>query len=642
MSEQAVRTRLSRPVDSRRDHVLGPAEAEVTLVEYGSYVCRYCQAANERVATLRDQFGERLRYVYRHRPIPGNDLARKAAEIVERTQDAEQFWRLHVAFMEAGEELTEAQLADLERTFGLAEADAEARGRAARRIARDETSARDCGVYVTPTFFINGRRYDGAWDSVSFNDAVECSFGYRIRAAALDFARWAPSAGVLLLLATIVALIVSSSPFARAFDEFWEQEWGLTAHGNEFQLSLRHWVNDGLLTVFFLVVGLEIKREFTVGHLASRQSAALPIAAAIGGLALPALIYKFFIPEGEWAHGWGVPMSTDTAFAVALIAMMGQRVPIELRIFLTAAAIVDDIGAIIVVAIFYSSELNYLWLGGAAALAAALALLNQAHVYRLSPYLLIGIALWYCVFSAGVHATLAGVLLALFIPTLPPPNLKSLTAQANAILLAESRSEGNVLRRGPSTVALNALDSIHDRLESPADRLLRSSTPRSSYFVLPLFALANSSVPFSGLSFAGHETLLAAIAMGLVVGKPLGLALASYAAVKAGWAVKPEEYSWRQLIGAGALSGIGFTMSLFIASEAFPAEADFNAAKVAIFGASVLSAIAGVVVLWMAESKRVGRGEHESDAEEAASRVDQLNVESSSRRVSASMIDGES
>jgi NhaA family Na+:H+ antiporter len=642
MSEHTLPTRLSRPVDSMLDHVLGPETAEVTLVEYGSYVCRYCQAANERVAALRDQFGERLRYVYRHRPIPGNDLARKAADIVERAQDPDQFWRLHVALMEAGEALTEEQLAELERTFGIETADADARRRAARRVERDMDSARDSGVYVTPTFFINGRRYDGAWDSVSFNDAVECSFGYRIRAAALDFARWAPSAGLLLLLATIVALIVSNSPLAGAFDAIWEQEWGLTAHGNDFKLSLRHWVNDALLTVFFLVVGLEIKREFTVGHLASRQSAALPIAAAIGGLALPALIYKLFLPEGDWAHGWGVPMSTDTAFAVALIAMMGQRVPLELRIFLTAAAIVDDIGAILVVAAFYSSELNYLWLGGAAALAATLALLNQAHVYRLSPYLLVGVALWYCVFSAGIHATLAGVLLALFIPTLPPPNLKSLTAQANAILLAESRADSNVLRRGPSTMALHALDSIHDRLESPADRLLRSSTPRSSYFVLPLFALANSSVPLTGLSFAGHESLLAAIAMGLVVGKPLGLALASYVAVKAGLAVKPDEYSWRQLIGAGALSGIGFTMSLFIASEAFPVPADFNAAKVAIFGASVISAIAGVVVLWNAEAKRAERGARELDAAETASQGNQLNVESSSRRVSASMIDGES
>lgn len=603
MSNQTTSARLAREVDEQRDHILGTPDAEVTLVEYGSYVCRFCQGANERIAALRDEFGERLRYVYRHRPIPGNALASKAAAMVERARNDEQFWRAHVALMECGEQLTEEKLQQIAEQFDLTESTTAAE--ASQRVQHDISSAHDSGVFVTPTFFINARRYDGAWDSVSFSDAIQCSFGYRLRSAALDFARWAPSAGILLLLATIAALIISNSPLAGSFEQVWEQYWGFTAGGSAFTLSLRHWINDGLLTIFFLVVGLEIKREFTVGHLASRQSAALPIAAAVGGLALPALLYILVIPSGTWAHGWGVPMSTDTAFAVALIAMMGQRVPIELRIFLTAAAIVDDIGAIIVVAIFYSGELNLYWLGGAAAITALLALLNQARVYRLSPYLLIGIALWFCVFSAGLHATLAGVLLAIFIPTLPPPNLRSLTAQANAIFLAESRSNEEVLRLGPSPMALSALDSIHDRLESPADRLLRSNAPRSSYLVLPLFALANSSVSFSGLAFAGHESLFAAIMAGLIIGKPVGLTLASYLAVKAGWAVKPAEYSWRQVIGAGALSGIGFTMSLFIASEAFRDPADFGAAKIAIFGASLISAIIGVALLWNADTQRV-------------------------------------
>ena len=206
----------------------------------------------------------------------------------------------------------------------------------------------------TPTFFINGRRYDGPWDESSFTDAMLGSLGHRVRTAALTFASWAPSAGVLLLLASILAIVLTNSAAGAGFAAFWQTGFGMELGGSGFRMSLLHWVNDALLTIFFLVVGLEIKREFTVGHLASRRAAALPVAAAIGGMAAPALLYLFIIPPGSWSIGWGVPMATDTAFAVALIAMLGARVPVELRIFLTAAAIVDDIGAILVVALCYS------------------------------------------------------------------------------------------------------------------------------------------------------------------------------------------------------------------------------------------------------------------------------------------------
>jgi NhaA family Na+:H+ antiporter len=361
-------------------------------------------------------------------------------------------------------------------------------------------------------------------------------------------------------------------------------------------------VNDALLTVFFLVVGLEIKREFTVGHLASRRSAALPIAAAVGGMVVPAVIYVSLVPSGPWAHGWGVPMATDTAFAVALIAIMGARVPVELRIFLTAAAIVDDIGAIIVVAIFYSDALNFAALAGALATVGVLVLLNRSGVYRVTPYVVTGVLLWVFVHAGGLHATLAGVLLAAFIPTRKPPDYQALALQAEAILAAEASHGGEQFRFGPSEPALRELDAIHDRLESPADRLLRNVAPRSSYLVLPIFALANAGVVIAAEVLAGHGLLMAAIVCGLAVGKPAGFVLASWLAVKLGIAEKPAAYSWRQLAGAGALAGIGFTMSLFIAGEAFPVLDDFAAAKIAVFAASVLSAVVGVAILWGARS----------------------------------------
>jgi hypothetical protein len=246
----------------------------------------------------------------------------------------------------------------------------------------------------------------------------------------------------LLLLASVIAVLAINSTMGPGFTAFWEKYLGLSLGDADFRMSLLHWVNDGLLTIFFLVVGLEIKREFTVGHLASWRSAALPIAGAIGGMAAPALLYLLVIPSGPWMHGWGVPMATDTAFAVALIVMMGARVPIELRIFLTAAAIVDDIGSIIVVAIFYSGALHVWYLAAALAVVAALALLNRSAVYQTTPYILLGIVLWACVHAGGLHATLGGVVLALFIPTRPPPNLRALVTQANTIITAEAMTIG--------------------------------------------------------------------------------------------------------------------------------------------------------------------------------------------------------
>lgn len=601
MAQAMLANRLDRPVDEASDHILGPSNADITLVEYGSYDCPHCRAANERIAEIRDQFGDRLRYVFRHRPITDSDIARRAAELAEHS-DPDRFWDAHIALMTRSKTLTEDDLIAVANDLGLAHEDLEKANELARRakarVDADINSARASGVMITPTFFINGRRYDGPWDESSFSDAMLGSLGHRVRSAALDFASWAPSTGVLLLVATILAVVFTNSELGTSFDAFWEDYLGFTFGGASFRMSLRHWIDDGLLTIFFLVVGLEVKREFTVGHLASRRSAALPIAAAIGGMAAPALLYFLLIPKGPWSHGWGVPMATDTAFAVALLVMLGRRVPVELRIFLTAAAIVDDIGAIVVVALFYSGELHFLYLAGAVMMTGALVFLNRSGVYRVLPYMLIGVALWAYVHAGGLHATLAGVILALFIPTRPPPDLKALMMQANQIIIAESRRGDGVLRHGPSVPALRALDAIHDRLESPADRTLRHVEPWSSYVVLPLFALANAGVALHADVLTGHEPLLLAIIAALVIGKPLGLIAASALAVSLGAAIKPNEYSWRQLAGAGALAGIGFTMSLFFAGQAFPVAGDFAATKIAVFAASGASAIIGVAVLW--------------------------------------------
>jgi NhaA family Na+:H+ antiporter len=602
----AATNRLDRPVDVVLDHLLGPSDAPITLVEYGSYACPYCRAANERITEVRGQLGERLRYVFRHRPLIGSELARPAAELAECAADHAQFWDAHVTLMTRSATLAEGDLQAAAEQLGLTQLEAgragEIRARARARVEQDIESARASGVHYTPTFFINGRRYDGPWDESSFADAMLGTLGHRVRTAALSFAAWAPSAGVLLLLASLVALVLTNSRLGPDFQAFWDTELGISFGTSAFRLPLLEWINDALLTIFFLVVGLEIKREITVGHLASGRAAALPIAAAVGGMVAPAALYLALVPAGPLAVGWGVPMSTDTAFAVALVAMLGARVPVELRIFLTAAAIVDDIGAILVVVIFYSGALRPEYLAAAAGITGVLVLLNRSGIYRVSPYLFLGAALWACVFAGGLHGTLAGIILAALIPTRPPPDLKTLAMQADTILVAEAERTREQLRRGPSTPALEALDAIFDRLESPADRLLRNAAPRSSYLVLPLFALANAGVAITPDVVGRHEMLVVAILVGLVVGKPLGFVLACALAVGIGLAEKPRAYAWQHVFGAGALAGVGFTMSLFIAGQAFPAAGDFAAAKIAVLAASLVSSLLGIAVLWGASA----------------------------------------
>jgi NhaA family Na+:H+ antiporter len=612
-------TRLHPPVDEANDHLIGEDNAQITLVEYGSFSCPYCFAAHQIIANLRDRFGNRLRYVFRHRPITGNEHALQAAELAEFAfETTGDYWPIHEALMKRGAALRKEDLPAIADEVGLPardgdkgmtgsagaeadgrnQADQPAMQRARERVRRHRESAAASGALVSPTFFINGRRYEGAWDESTLAEAMLRSPGHRVQAAALDFARWAPSTGLLLLIMSLLAVALANSRWSGPFEALWLSPFGFFAGSVSFSLPLREWINDGLLTFFFLVVGLEIKREFTTGRLASRRAAILPIAAAVGGMLTPALLYLLIVPPGPFAHGWAIPTTTDTAFAIALIAVLGSRVPVALRIFLTAAVIVDDLVAIVVVAAFYSGSIDLGFLAGAALVAAGMTALNRGGVYRPLPYAVLGACLWALLHAAGVHATLAGVVVAIVTPTRAPANLAALMAQAETVLSGEMRTaQKKVLRHGPSEPTLRALDAIHDRIESPADKLLRTVEPWSSYLVLPLFALANAGVLFSLDVIEGHGRLMLAIATGLVVGKMLGILGGAALAVRLGIADKPDDYSWRQLAGAAALAGIGFTMSLYIAAKAFPEPSDFAAAKIAVFIASFLAACVGTALL---------------------------------------------
>jgi Na+:H+ antiporter, NhaA family len=598
----AQATRLHPLVSERADHLIGEG-APITLVEYGSFSCPYCFAAHEIVANLRDRFGSRLRYVFRHRPITGNEHALAAAELAEYAYEVSgEYWPIHDALMKRGPALRSAELPAIAAEFGLPPAQgehAQAMQRARDTVRRQRESASRSGAMVSPTFFINDRRFEGAWDESTLAEALLRSPGHRVQAAALDFARWAPSTGMLLLLMTLVAVALANSPWGAAFESLWHAPIALVAGSFSFSLPLREWINDGLLTVFFLVVGLEIKREFTTGRLSSRRAAILPIAAAAGGMLLPAAIYLMIVPAGHLTAGWAIPTTTDTAFAIALIAVLGDRVPVALRIFLTAAVVVDDLVAIVVVALFYSGSFDLAYLGASVVAVGALMALNRGGIYRPLPYALLGATLWVLLHAAGLHATLAGVIVAVVTPTRPPANLAALMAQAETVLSAEMRAaQKKVLRHGPSEPTLRAFDAIHDRMQSPADKLLRTVEPWASYFVLPLFALANAGVAFTPTAVFGHERLMLAIVAGLVIGKALGILGGAALAVRIGIADKSSDYNWRQLAGAAALAGIGFTMSLYIAAKAFPDADEFAAAKIAVFIASFLAAGLGTALLW--------------------------------------------
>lgn len=593
--------KLDPPVDAARDHVFGDPAAKMVLVEYGSYACPSCHAADQVVRTLRHHFGDRMLYVFRQRPISDSAQAKRAALLAEYAGEAaDRFWPVHAALMERGPVFEADGLDRIAAEFELrprGSADA-AWQSAERRVKEDMRSARRSGAFVTPTFFINNRRYEGAWDESALAEAMLGSLGHRLHTATLDFVRWAPSAGLLLLVMSVLAIILTNSPASQTFEAWLQAPAGFHIGDLGFTMTLLDWVNHGLLTIFFLVVGLEIKREFSVGRLATRRAAALPVAASFGGIILPALIYLAVVPPGPLRIGWAVPIATDTAFAIAIIAGLGERVPVDLRVFLTAAVIIDDLVAIAVLALIYSGEIHLGYLAAAVAVVLMLMAFNQWGIYRALPYAGLGVALWVCLHASGIHATLAGVILAMVIPTRPPANLRALMAQAQTVLQAEAKSaERQSMWTGPSEPALEAMDAIHKQIESPASKTLRSVEPWSSYVVLPLFALANAGVVWSPAVTEGQARLMLAIILGLVVGKPLGILLASWLAVIFGIAAKPVEYTWRQLLGAGALAGIGFTMSLFIARQAFPS-AEFEAAKIAIFAASLIAGGLGAAILW--------------------------------------------
>lgn len=370
------------------------------------------------------------------------------------------------------------------------------------------------------------------------------------------------SSGILLIFCVAIALGIANSSLAENFQNFLDQEVGVNLFHLKYPVSI--WINDGLMATFFLLVGLEIKREVVEGELSSFRNASLPIFAAIGGMLVPAIIYTIFNFGTEYSNGWGIPMATDIAFSLAIISMLGKKVPNSIKIFLAALAIVDDLGAILVIAIFYTEQIHWIFILLSLGVSVLLFLLNYFKVTKIVFYLIPGIFLWYFLHHSGIHATIAGVVLAFSIPT-------------------------NV-----SDVEISPLEKLEHQLHLPV-----------SFFIMPIFALTNTNITFtSGMINGLFSGLGLGIVCGLVVGKLIGINLFSWIAIRFKISSLPQNSSWNQMLGVGLLAGIGFTMSIFIALLSFKGEIQIqDEAKFAILIASFIAAVSGYVILSLSSSK---------------------------------------
>ena len=416
------------------------------------------------------------------------------------------------------------------------------------------------------------------------------------------FARVESSGGIVLLVCTALALGWANSPWADSYHRLWEIPLTVGFSGRGLSLSLHHWINDGLMAVFFFLVGLEIKREMLVGELASPRQAALPIAGALGGMIVPAGIYAVMNAGTEGAPGWGIPMATDIAFALGVVALLGPRVPLGLKVFLAALAIVDDIGAVLVIAFFYTASLSWLALAVGAVLLGVLVACNLAGVRHPAVYALIGLAVWGAFLASGVHATIAGVLLAMTIPARTRINEDEFLVRGRAILDDFERASGpetTVLTNAGQQHAIHELETACDEAQAPLLRLEHGLHAIVAFGIMPLFALANAGVHFSSGMVADISwSVTNGIVLGLVLGKPIGIALFAWLATRIGVASLPAGAGWRALVGVSCLGGIGFTMSIFIANLAFPeSTALLDSAKLGILAASFIAGLAGWAML---------------------------------------------
>jgi len=414
------------------------------------------------------------------------------------------------------------------------------------------------------------------------------------------FFRSEAAGGMLLMVAALVALVWANSPAAESYFALWNATFTLGGGPLVIAKPLVLWVNDGLMAIFFFLVGLEIKREIVAGELSNPRQAALSVAAAIGGMVVPALLFLAVTAGTDRVGGWGVPMATDIAFAIGVLAIAGRRAPLAVKVFLTALAIVDDLAAVLVIAFFYTASVKLVPLAVAGVALVVLIGMNRAGVMRPAAYVLVGVVLWVAMLKSGVHATIAGVLTALTIPAVQRLDAPAFAERAQEIVreFAARMKPEQTAPNAEQAYAIARLRQAAEDAESPLARLEHMLHTPVALLIMPIFALANAGVAFTGSPAATlSDPAALGVMAGLIVGKPVGVLLMAWLAIKTGLAVKPDGVTWGHLVGVALLAGIGFTMSIFIATLAFDAPAVLDSAKAGIFAASLVMGIAGAVVI---------------------------------------------
>jgi Na+:H+ antiporter, NhaA family len=418
-----------------------------------------------------------------------------------------------------------------------------------------------------------------------------------------QFFRKEAASSILLIAATIIALMWVNSSIGETYHSFWHTKISFTVGDFRISKTLLHWVNEGLMALFFFTVGLEIKREILVGELASPKKALLPVIAALGGMIVPGLIYAAINVGLPTIHGWGIPVATDIAFALGAVAVFGRRVPVGLRIFLAAFAIADDLGAVVIIAIFYTKQIVWSNLIVSLFLIFGLAIANFFWIRQTLIYAILGLTLWFFILGSGVHATIAGVIVSLFVPARGRydtdnflQNVKNITEKFEC----EEQSCGySILLNQEHLYAVQALELACHDVETPLQRLMHALHPWVAFLILPIFAMGNTGLLFKGIVFseAISNPVIIGIIVGLVFGKPIGIMLFSYISVKSGMASLPKEVRWSHILGGAMLGGIGFTMSLFLSELSFSDPHIIEYGRIAILTGSILSAIIGMSYL---------------------------------------------
>ena len=613
MSTPGRERRLLRPVDPRRDHIRGGGAGgrPLTILIYGDFLCPYCRRLRLVLDRLRAALAERMAYVFRHFP---NERAHPGAELLSIGAEAAgrqgRYWEMHDALYGREPPIDESALLEIAASLGLdmQRFERDRREPALRqRVDEDLADGRRNGVTGTPTIFIDGVRYDGAWDFHSMLEALERPVGARVQRTARAFANLPTSAGLVLLAAAAAAVVCANTALAPFYRRLVSAQFGVAAPEGLLSLSIASWCAEGLLAIFFLILGLEIRRERAGGSLADRRAAAAPVLAALGAVVAPALLYRA-LNAGPTAAGWSIPADTGIAFTLAVLALFGARAPTGLKVFVATYAVVDDVLAILILALFYPHTLDPKWFLLGAAAIGAMAIFNRWRIYAVWPYVTATIGLWLSLHFAGVSGALSGIVLAAFLPLRPAPKATPLLAQAATALAELEHAEQELERAADPRRGLEQepvwdwasrnLSAAAERLLSPAERVESALEPWSTYFVLPLFAFTAAGVSLHADFNTPHApAVFAGTALGLALAKPAGWILTTWLAAKARLVRLPGDTSALAFVGAGLLCGIGDPLSLLMADQAFQNDAYSAVAKIGVLAGSVLAAVLGAVAL---------------------------------------------